>query len=45
MLELCMRVRHSQQTGGPHIYVNAFDFAAYGFLLAEECPLHGNAVA
>lgn len=45
MLELCMRVQHSQLTGGAHIYVNALDFSAYNFLTVRECPLHGHAVA
>jgi hypothetical protein len=45
MLELCMKLRHSQQNGGPRIYVDAFDFPTYGFLTVDECPLHGNAVA
>jgi hypothetical protein len=45
MLKLCMQVRYSQQSGGPHIYVDAFDFPSYGFLTVEECPLHGNAAA
>lgn len=45
MMELCMQVRHSQQNGGPHIYVNALEFPGFGFLGAQECPLHGNAVA
>jgi hypothetical protein len=40
-----MQVRYSQQSGGPHIYVDAFDFPSYGFLTVEECPLHGNAAA
>jgi hypothetical protein len=45
MMDLCTRVRNSQQTGGPNVYVDAFDFPAYGFLSANECPLHAHAVA
>jgi hypothetical protein len=45
MMELCTRVRQTQLAGGPSVYVNALDFPAYGFLPAQDCPLHAHAAA
>ena len=44
MMELCVRVREAQETGGPAVFVEALEFPAHGFLV-RECPLHGCAAA
>ncbi len=45
MIDLCRRVKAAEQAGGPEIYVDALEFPDYGFLSAEECPVHGHAAA